>query len=47
LTIPLSAHRAFNQTARQLGLKIILRAKPAFKRMPVGTLKVKNFHESA
>lgn len=39
-----SAQRAFNQTTLQLRLKIVLRAKPAFKRMLLATLQIKHFH---
>ena len=41
------AHRTFNQTTRQLRLKIFLRTKPAFKGMLLATLKIKNFHDTA
>jgi hypothetical protein len=43
----ISTHRALNDAARQLRLKVLLRTKPAFKRMLLSALKVKNFHNTA
>lgn len=37
-------HRAFDQTTRQLRLKVVFRTEPAFKRMPLGALKIQDFH---
>jgi hypothetical protein len=38
------AHRAFDQSARQLALEIVFGRKPAFKRMLVRTLEIQDFH---
>ncbi len=40
------AHRAFNQAALQLALKIIFRAKPTLKRMALAALEIQDFHAS-
>jgi hypothetical protein len=40
-----ATHGAFDHAARILGLEIILRGKPAFKLVLLGTMQVKNFHD--
>jgi hypothetical protein len=40
------AQRALNQTARKLRLKVVLRTKPALKRVVLAALKIEDFHEA-